>query len=43
VHCEIPSIYGAFDGALADDGKSIAGTWAQMGQGVALTLKPITP
>jgi pimeloyl-ACP methyl ester carboxylesterase len=43
LHCGVASIYGTFDGSLADDGQSIPGTWAQAGQRLPLTLKRATP
>jgi pimeloyl-ACP methyl ester carboxylesterase len=41
VHCEIAIVRGTFDGTLAADGQSIAGTWKQ-GQSLPLTLTPAT-
>jgi hypothetical protein len=40
VTVEIKRIQGSYSGRFADDGKSIVGTWSQLGQSLPLTLVP---
>jgi hypothetical protein len=40
VTAEIKRIQGSYSGKFADDGKSIIGTWSQLGQSLPLTLTP---
>lgn len=42
VRCDVKVIQGTFEGTLAADGQSIAGTWTQGGISLPLTLKPAT-
>jgi pimeloyl-ACP methyl ester carboxylesterase len=42
VHCDVKVIGGTFDGTMAADGQSIAGTWKQGPGSLPLTLTPAT-
>ena len=39
VHFELKDIAGTFDGALAEDGYSLQGTWIQAGKRIPLSLR----
>jgi pimeloyl-ACP methyl ester carboxylesterase len=38
LHIDVASIAGSYEGTVAEDGKTIAGTWTQSGMGLPLTL-----